>query len=383
MTFQAGVGGFLKSTAKIVARLHEYFAMDRTVHQRLDAAIEPGSRSRVGGSSAKRPPLSLVVPEQHKAASQIAPTKAQSSNQPTADRLAAKERASGRPAGVASPLSHERRPSDERSSSSAARFKGDAAANRLSLRSARLKRDARDIEQEASDTSIIVVDERVLIRDCFARSLQAKCGNHNVLSFATVEEWVAAAADHARAAVIIVCAQGRRWSRAEIERAIATLSRAEMSAPIVIVSDAEDVDHILEAIKGGARGYIPTSLTLDVAAEAVRLVEAGGTFVPACSLTAPRETPGLQKSVDGASGARFTARQILVVEALHSGLANKQIAHELNMRESTVKVHIRHIMKKLKARNRTEVAVLTSSLFADRDDLRRHSPPPSRDGGFR
>ena len=53
----------------------------------------------------------------------------------------------------------------------------------------------------------------------------------------------------------------------------------------------------------------------------------------------------------------LTARQIAVGEAIRQGKANKQIAYELDMRESTVKVHIRNIMKKLNAKNRTEVAV--------------------------
>jgi len=52
----------------------------------------------------------------------------------------------------------------------------------------------------------------------------------------------------------------------------------------------------------------------------------------------------------------FTLRQAEVVQALRKGKANKIIAYELNLRESTVKVHIRNIMKKLKATNRTEVA---------------------------
>jgi hypothetical protein len=50
--------------------------------------------------------------------------------------------------------------------------------------------------------------------------------------------------------------------------------------------------------------------------------------------------------------------------SLREGKANKIIAYELNMCESTVKVHVRNIMKKLKARNRTEVAFKTAELFA-------------------
>ena len=62
----------------------------------------------------------------------------------------------------------------------------------------------------------------------------------------------------------------------------------------------------------------------------------------------------------------FTNRQSAVFEALKRGKANKTIAYELNMRESTVKVHVRHVMRKLKATNRTE-AVYKLNELGDQD----------------
>jgi DNA-binding NarL/FixJ family response regulator len=66
----------------------------------------------------------------------------------------------------------------------------------------------------------------------------------------------------------------------------------------------------------------------------------------------------------------FTARQAAVIEALRRGKANKIIAYELNLRESTVKVHVRNIMKKLHATNRTEVAYLASRLLNGEEVVR-------------
>ena len=59
----------------------------------------------------------------------------------------------------------------------------------------------------------------------------------------------------------------------------------------------------------------------------------------------------------------MTDRQHLVLEALREGKPNKAIAFELKIHESTVKVHVRNIMKKLGARNRTQVAYLASTQF--------------------
>jgi DNA-binding NarL/FixJ family response regulator len=52
-----------------------------------------------------------------------------------------------------------------------------------------------------------------------------------------------------------------------------------------------------------------------------------------------------------------TAREAAVIRALQQGKSNKVIAYELNMCESTVKVHVRNLMKKIKAKNRTDLAI--------------------------
>jgi DNA-binding NarL/FixJ family response regulator len=61
----------------------------------------------------------------------------------------------------------------------------------------------------------------------------------------------------------------------------------------------------------------------------------------------------------GATSVAFSPRQLQVLGMLQKGKPNKVIAYELGMAEATVKVHIRHIMKKLNARNRTQVVLMT------------------------
>ncbi|QZO01282.1 LuxR C-terminal-related transcriptional regulator [Chenggangzhangella methanolivorans] len=133
-------------------------------------------------------------------------------------------------------------------------------------------------------------------------------------------------------------------------------------APIVLITDCEDAAEILKSLDWGVRGYIPTSSSLKVALEALSLVEVGGTFIPASSLVSSRKSiMGTAENKSCQVDGMFTARQAAVVDALRQGKANKIIAYELDMRESTVKVHVRTIMKKLKARNRTEVAYITNN----------------------
>jgi DNA-binding NarL/FixJ family response regulator len=91
----------------------------------------------------------------------------------------------------------------------------------------------------------------------------------------------------------------------------------------------------------------------------------GGFFVPASALFAMRRLLESNNSTARPLGGIFTDRQAEVVEALRRGKANKIIAYELKLRESTVKVHVRNIMKKVKATNRTEVVFKINDLFPE------------------
>jgi DNA-binding NarL/FixJ family response regulator len=62
----------------------------------------------------------------------------------------------------------------------------------------------------------------------------------------------------------------------------------------------------------------------------------------------------------------LTERQTHVLDLLRNGLSNKLIARKLEMTEATVKVHVRHLMRKLGAANRTEVAVIATRLSSSK-----------------
>ena len=204
--------------------------------------------------------------------------------------------------------------------------------------------------------AIVVVHPHALFRDCFIRCLETSYSSYDILAFSHISEWASCANPATPPAVIVLFMDGTRASSAAD---LQFLDSTAANIPIVVMSDIEDANYVMRALKAGARGYIPTSLPFNVAVEAVRLVEAGGTFVPASSLEFNRN----KKDAPQHSVELLTERQMMVVGALCRGMANKRIAFELNMSEHTVKVHLRHIMRKLKARNRTEVAVLTKDYF--------------------
>jgi DNA-binding NarL/FixJ family response regulator len=88
------------------------------------------------------------------------------------------------------------------------------------------------------------------------------------------------------------------------------------SAPIILLSEGEGADKDLAALKRGARGYIPTSATLDIAIGATQVVWAGGTFVPASSLSELAHLVGTDSEM---VAGHFTPRQMAVLAPLRQG----------------------------------------------------------------
>ncbi len=208
---------------------------------------------------------------------------------------------------------------------------------------------------------LIYLDPRALTRDCVGGWLQSRLNGFRVcvLSDPNQIETVPNVSDQIRAVVINTGPE--RMSSAAVARLVSRVSELLPEIPVAILSDYEDSENIRQAFELGVRGFIPTSLASMVAAGALRLVCVGGTFAPAAALLSRGSRP--QASAREPLIEGFTQRQAQVLDCLRRGMANKLIAYELKMCESTVKVHVRNIMKKLKATNRTQVVYLTSGLF--------------------
>jgi DNA-binding NarL/FixJ family response regulator len=220
---------------------------------------------------------------------------------------------------------------------------------------------AQSSDATAGGQRVAFIEHRSLIRESLIRSLASATG-WTVLPYDDAAAWL----DHADAepvSLVVLCV-GNAGATINENPELARLSEIATRAPVALMADSEDPSHIVGALERHVRGYIPTSLPMHVAVEALRLVRAGGVYVPASSLIASQKSHAELTDEQPKTSSLFTTRQLAVIAALRKGKANKIIAYELNMRESTVKVHVRNIMKKLKARNRTEVAYLANSMLS-------------------
>jgi DNA-binding NarL/FixJ family response regulator len=211
--------------------------------------------------------------------------------------------------------------------------------------------------------SLALVDAQAFTRDCIAKSLQECDDALRVSAFDSCDSCLASGGTYDLVLFHMPgAALDRRDSDAERR---ASFAKALSIAPVIVLSNVDCPEAIRDAFESGARGYIPTTDTsLDLALEIARLVRAGGTFVPPSGLALRRTGRQDPPAAEWASAKPFTPRQMAVLHHLKSGKANKTIARELNMSESTVKIHLRNIMKKMNAANRTEVACRAHALDA-------------------
>jgi len=213
--------------------------------------------------------------------------------------------------------------------------------------------------------SIGVVDEHSFTRECITRSLKGLYDTLDVVSFRSCDDCLTGGRD----LDVILYYAHQSAARGPDRQELAPLKNLLEIAPVIILSAVDNSTSVIEALENGARGYIPTASTsLELAIEIIRLVRAGGTFVPPNSLRPRRINEEVVTSGMTQNG-QFTTRQMAVLNQLKLGKANKTIAYELAMSESTVKVHIRNIMKKMKATNRTEVACRAQAFTASAEHV--------------
>jgi DNA-binding NarL/FixJ family response regulator len=133
--------------------------------------------------------------------------------------------------------------------------------------------------------------------------------------------------------------------------------RAALPAVRVVVVSADDSPRVvLAALEAGAAGYIPKTSQSSVIAAALRLIAAGGTYVPLECIESAL-APGADEGVAaGASRTALTARQHEVLRLIVRGFANKEIARQLRIAQDTVKQHARAVYAVLGVAGRSQAA---------------------------
>lgn len=161
--------------------------------------------------------------------------------------------------------------------------------------------------------------------------------------------------------------------------AVRSFGQRRPPVPVVLMSDSEDPSDITLAIESGAVGFIPRSQTREITINALRLVLAGGIYLPPQvvrrlpSITLPR--PPASAVGPDYRELGLTERQAQVLALLVEGMPNKLICRRLDLAEGTVKIHVTAILKALKVTNRTQAVIEANRLGVRLPALVNREPP--------
>lgn len=145
--------------------------------------------------------------------------------------------------------------------------------------------------------------------------------------------------------------------------AIKALSTAYPAIKIVAFTASVGVDHAVQALEAGARGFVVKGSTAAELVDALQAVVEGETFITqsfATKVITALRNASLRKMA--AQAIRLSAREDQIVKLLLRGKTNKEIASQLQISEKTVKHYMTILMQKLNARNRIEVVLAAQRL---------------------
>lgn len=231
--------------------------------------------------------------------------------------------------------------------------------------------DERSVQEEFNKTRFALIDSRPLTRISIANLLTTLSDEFVILPYSNIDEFLTKYLELPFKVEMVVFNLGSaRISEDHISKGILRLKLELPDLPFVFLSDHDELGDIMDAIQMGARGYISSVFNPSTVIQSLRLVMEGGAFIPHNVLLQITERTSIQRGEEPPKGAKIdppglqdlTARELEVFELVRRGKSNKIIAHELGVQESTVKVHTRKIMTKLKAINRTHAAFLGSQI---------------------
>jgi two-component system nitrate/nitrite response regulator NarL len=157
--------------------------------------------------------------------------------------------------------------------------------------------------------------------------------------------------------LIIALARGAEG----VAAAVHELKIWHAGAKVVCLAPEFDLDEMRACFAAGACGYVLESISRDALRESLRLVAAGEKVFPsqlAVQFPALAARPAAPETVDGARhDAELSTRELEILQCLANGQSNKVIARNLEIAEATVKVHVKRILRKAHAVNRTQAAL--------------------------
>lgn len=206
---------------------------------------------------------------------------------------------------------------------------------------------------------LLVVDDHSLIREAVRHVMQALAESVTVLTASDCHEGFAIAERESDLEVLLLDFNLRGLSGVQ---AITAWRQRHPALPVVVLSSADDRATVLAAMAAGAAGFIPKASSNEVMLSALRLVLAGGKYLPVEVLAPDGSAPVRAAEAVSVEGLGLSPRQLEVLELIARGKPNKIICDELGLAERTVKAHVTEVLRALGVSSRTQAALAAARL---------------------
>ncbi|MCB2003362.1 MAG: response regulator [Burkholderiaceae bacterium] len=220
-------------------------------------------------------------------------------------------------------------------------------------------------EQAPRTIRILVVDDHTLFRRGLT-ALLSRTPHHQVVGDAADAGQAQRRAGELRPDLILL---DNHLGGVDGVDAIPALKEAAPGARILMLTVSEDSDDLATALRHGADGYLLKTMEGDALSNAIDRAM-GGEHVIAPEMTgklvsAYRSASSGQPAAAAAAGPAsplesLTPREMDILRAITAGASNKEIARQLSIAETTVKIHVQHILRKLDVSTRVHAAVMAS-----------------------
>ncbi len=216
---------------------------------------------------------------------------------------------------------------------------------------------------------ILIVDDHPLIREALRHVLTVLDANIDLIEARNFAEALVAAGDNPDLDLILF-----DLGLPDVDGidALSELRQRHPATPVVVLSASEQPATVTRAIDAGAMGFIPKTTSSHLLLNALRLVLAGGVYLPLEVLRQHQGTPepALRLAAEANQGGKMltpseiglTARQADVLALMVQGKSNKLICRDLDIAEGTVKIHVTAILKALNVSNRTQAVIAVGKL---------------------
>ena len=199
---------------------------------------------------------------------------------------------------------------------------------------------------EGETCAVLIADDHPLFRDALAQIVSSTMPGAQVVECGCLEDAQAALTRQDFELILLdVNMPGMNGMAG-----LLSVRNTAPATPVVIVSGREDRETVEQAMGCGAAGFIPKSLSRDGMRAALATVLSG-------EISTPQEGPLDVVPDRHAAVAALSSQQRRVLEMISAGKANKIIAYELSISESTVKAHVTAILRKLNLRSRIQAAL--------------------------